>query len=97
MTSHSIDTFPEYINWKDIGCELCPSCLNCTLPRCIEEEPRGKQKLRMKMRSRQIADMHRSGKPLEDIARTFNISVRTVQRVLSAQQNGNGREKDNAV
>ena len=37
----------EYANWKDGGCDLHPACLECPLPKCIEEEPRGRQKRRL--------------------------------------------------
>jgi hypothetical protein len=91
MTTEEIDLLPEYIDWKDKGCDLCPTCLDCALPRCVEEEPRGKQRLRMKTRSQQIAAMKQAGKSIDEIAKAFGISTRTVHRALVAARNGKGR------
>jgi AraC-like DNA-binding protein len=75
---------PEYSNWKDGGCELFPSCLNCPLPHCVEEKPRGKQKLRLEARDNLIAHLRSRGKETAEIARLYRISQRTVQRILKA-------------
>lgn len=77
------DIPPDNINWQDRGCELFPSCLNCPLPQCIEEEPRGKQRLRMLARDSQMVQMKQQGKSTAEIARFFHLSQRTVQRSLS--------------
>lgn len=85
---------PDDINWKDNGCDLNPACLSCPLPRCIEEEPRGKQKLRMLARASHMAQLKRQGKSTREIAALFNISQRTVQRVLAAGESpGENKEK----
>jgi hypothetical protein len=75
---------PEDSNWKDGGCELFPSCLNCPLPHCVEERPHGKQKLRLAARSHRIAQLKRRGKDTAEIARLCRISQRSVQRILKA-------------
>ena len=36
------DLPPEYCHYKDEGCELAKSCLNCPFPGCIYDEPGGK-------------------------------------------------------
>ncbi len=72
----------EYGNWKDGGCDLYPACLECPLQRCIEEEPRGRQKRRIADRARQIKEMHARGKTSREIAAAFGVSTRTVQRAL---------------
>jgi hypothetical protein len=77
---------PDDSNWKDKGCELSPSCLNCSLPRCIEEEPRGKQRLRMLARTSRMAQLEHQGKSTREIARLFHVSQRTVQRALSPRK-----------
>jgi transposase-like protein len=79
------DFSADDINWKDSGCELFPACLTCPLPYCIEDKPRGKQKLLMLTRAGQMAELKRGGKSTREIARRFKVSQRTVQRTLAAR------------
>ena len=76
------DVLPQDIQWRDEGCELFPSCLNCPRSRCIEDEPRGKQKARSQARARRMAARRQEGKSVRQIAELYGVSVRTVQRVL---------------
>jgi len=76
------DLLPQDIQWRDQGCGLFPSCLNCPRARCIEEEPRGKQKLRSQARARHMAALREQGKTVVQIAGLYGVSVRTVQRAL---------------
>ncbi len=73
----------EYVNWKDAGCDLSPACLECPLPRCIEEEPRGRQRRRLEHRAAAMNELRRQGKNTREIAAAFRVSERTVQRALS--------------
>ena len=86
MTSSRIATtennFPDDVNWRDRGCEAHPACLSCPLPQCLEEQPRGKQKLRMQTRASHMAQLKQQGKSTREIAAMFQVSQRTVQRVL---------------
>ena len=70
-------------NWKDNGCELSAACLSCPLPSCIEEKPRGRQKLRMDARASQMVGLRSQGKSTREIATLFQVSQRTVQRTLA--------------
>jgi hypothetical protein len=83
MTTSKPDLPPDTVNWKDTGCELFPACLNCPLPHCIEEEPRGKQKLQLNHRNSRMAELKRRGESIGEIARLFRVSQRTVQRALA--------------
>jgi len=76
---------PDEVNWRDEGCEVFGSCLNCPLPRCVEEEPRGQQRLRLAARDRRVVELRRSGKSVKDIAGLFGVSRRTVERALRAE------------
>jgi transposase-like protein len=76
------DVLPQDIQWRDQGCELFPSCLNCPRPRCIEDEPRGKQKQRSQARARRMGALRGEGKTVRQIAEVYGVSVRTVQRAL---------------
>lgn len=83
MLTREFDIIPDDVNWKDTGCEIYPSCLNCPLDKCMEEEPRGRQRLRMLARSTRIAELKDQGKSISEIARYFQVSPRTVQRALA--------------
>jgi len=83
QTAAKTDSLPDDSNWKDHGCEFHPACLSCPLSSCIEEQPRGKQKLRMLARAGHMAQLKRQGKTTGEIARLFGVSQRTVQRVLA--------------
>ena len=38
---NELDLPPEYCRYRDEGCELADSCLNCPLSKCIYDEPGG--------------------------------------------------------
>jgi hypothetical protein len=72
----------EYSNWKDAGCDLSPACLECPLPRCIEEQARGRQKRRLGARAGTMQEMRGRGLTVREIAAAYAVSTRTVQREL---------------
>ena len=76
----------EYSNWKDTGCELFPLCLECPFPRCLEEQPRGKQQTRLKLRAFAMRKMRLSGVGVRTVAMAFGVSVRTVQREMKRRK-----------
>jgi DNA-binding CsgD family transcriptional regulator len=82
MIGSELDLLPDEIEWRDEGCEFFPSCLNCPLPKCVEDEPRGQQRLRMAARKRRMTELRRIGKSVKEIAELFGVSRRTVQRAL---------------
>ena len=86
MLADDVDLLPEEIDWCDEGCDIFPSCLNCPLPRCIEEEPRGKQRLRTSARAKRMVAFRQNGKSVREIAELFGVTERTVQRALRARQ-----------
>ncbi len=49
-----MDVLPEYCRYRDEGCELFSSCLDCPLPRCTEDIPRGKQRHKKERRNKEI-------------------------------------------
>ncbi len=78
-----LDLPPEYCHYKDEGCELAESCLNCPFPSCIYDEPGGKQHLLKRQRDREIVRLFKKeGKGVKELAAIFGISQRTVQRAL---------------
>ncbi len=83
----------EYVNWKDRGCDLYPACLECPMQRCIEEEPRGRQKRRLAVRAELMKEMRAGGISSREIAAAFGVSARTVQRALGRCGNGSKTEE----
>ena len=78
------DDRPEYIHYKDEGCELSPSCLECPFERCILEEG-GVASARKKERNQEIKDLANQGVTVPELAERYGVNVRTIQRVLSSK------------
>ena len=79
------DLPPEYCRYRDEGCELADSCLNCSFPQCIYDEPGGRQHWLKKMRNREIARLFiNEGKGAKELALTFGVNQRTIQRALQS-------------
>ena len=77
------DLPPEYCHYRDEGCDLANSCLNCPFPQCIYEQHGGRQHWLKKLRDREIARLFSSeGKGVKELALMFGVSQRTVQRAL---------------
>jgi hypothetical protein len=81
------DPLPEHCHYRDEGCELAESCLNCPFSRCIYDEPGGKQHFVKTLRDREIRRRYRSGSSLRELAALFGISQRTVHRALKKVEN----------
>ncbi len=77
-----LDLPPEYCRYQDEGCELGESCLNCRLPICIYDEPRGRQQWLKRERDKEMIRLFKKGKEVKELALMFSISQRTVQRAL---------------
>ena len=78
-----MDGLPEYFRYRDEGCELFPSCLDCPLPRYIEDIPRGKQRHQKELRNQEILKLfYAEGESVKQLAYKFGVSQRTVQRAL---------------
>ncbi len=77
------DLLPEQCTYRDEGCELAISCLNCPFPNCVLEQPGGKQRWLRRNRDREIVRLYTSeGKGTKELAERFGVNPRTVQRVL---------------
>ncbi len=86
------DLPPEYCHYRDEGCELSGSCLNCPLTRCVYDEPGGKQRWRKRLRAKEMARLFTTGgKGLKELALMFGVSQRTVQRALKVTLGGSTR------
>ncbi|HXF50100.1 MAG TPA: helix-turn-helix domain-containing protein [Dehalococcoidia bacterium] len=79
------DALPEHMTYRDEGCELAPRCLECPLPRCKYDEPGGARRLRVETRDRALIDVWRAeGLTVNELARRFGVSRRSVFRILQA-------------
>jgi hypothetical protein len=79
------DALPEFTDYSDSGCDLYPSCLSCPLPRCRYDDPGGAAAMLRTGRNAAIARLaSRDGLTVEELARAFGVSRRTVFRVLAA-------------
>ncbi len=78
-----VDVLPEESDYPDRGCDLCPVCLNCPLPRCRYDEPPSKRYEGKRRRDREIQRLRRAeGSGIKDLASTFGLSRRTIHRIL---------------
>lgn len=76
------DSLPEQTRYRDDGCEVSPSCLDCPLPRCRYEEPGGLRGMINGYRDRQIVESRLNGEPVETLAERHGLSRRTIFRIL---------------
>jgi len=89
------DALPEHIRYRDTGCELSPSCLNCTLPLCRYDQPpdlfgaarrlrmRERMSLRTRGRDEEIVRLRCHERlSMKVLARRFGVSRNTVSRIL---------------
>ena len=90
-----LDLPPEYCHYRDDGCELATaylgyksSCLNCPFPKCIYDQSRGRQCWLKRQRDREIVRLFTTeGEGVKELALSFGISQRTVQRALKRAKN----------
>lgn len=76
------DSRPEFVHYKDEGCELAPSCLECPFDRCILEEG-GVASARKQERNQEIKELANKGVTVPELAERYGVNIRTIQRVLS--------------
>ena len=88
-----LDLPPEYCQYRDEGCELADSCLECPFPRCIYDEWGGKQRWLKKVRAREIIRLFTiERKGIKELALMFGVSQRTIQRALKDESGKPGRK-----
>ena len=95
MSDFELDLPPEYCHYHDEGCEISGSCLDCPLPRCVYDQPRGRQRWLKKNRDRELVRRFTiEGKGVKELALEFGVSRRTVQRVLRNLNDGGMSEDE---
>ena len=83
---------PENTVYRDTGCDLAPSCLECPLALCKYDDPKGARRDRNVMRDTEILRLFAQGLKISTIALKVHISDRTVYRVLQRELGGAGNE-----
>jgi hypothetical protein len=83
-SSEFTDLPPEFCQYRDEGCSASPTCLYCPLPCCLYEEGCRRNK---SLRDQEIVRLHNEEKQtLGELAVRFDLSQRTIRRVLKASQ-----------
>lgn len=84
-----MDVIPEHFPYRDNGCSVSPSCLQCPLPQCKYDDPGWLTRVRRDSRDNQVLRTRRDeGVTVVEVARRFHISQRTVHRIMARSQNG---------
>ncbi len=73
---------PEYATYRDTGCEMASSCLDCPLALCKYDDPTWGQRRDLTVRDDEIIRLHELGIRVQEIAGRIGVSSRTVYRVL---------------
>ncbi|MFN3974630.1 MAG: Mor transcription activator family protein [Dehalococcoidia bacterium] len=85
-----LDALPDYYPYKDEGCEVSSSCLNCPLPLCKYDDPQGYQRWLAQQREERDQRIwetrQREGLTVPQLAQRFGVSQRTVFRALARQR-----------
>jgi len=76
------DTLPEGIHYRDDGCEYSPRCLICPLPICKFDDAGWIARDSRAIRNDGIIAMSIDGGGVVAIALAFEVSTRTVFRVI---------------
>ncbi len=76
------DTLPENTRYKDDGCDVSTSCLDCPLSLCKFDDPSWLQRGSRRTRDDEIYRLRRERVPVAEISNRFGISTRTVHRIV---------------
>jgi hypothetical protein len=83
LTNTELDLPPENCQYRDNGCELADSCLNCPFPECIYAQPGGKQRWLRSLRDKEVLRLFTAqSKGVKELAVMLGVSRRTIQRIL---------------
>ncbi len=83
LTPVRSDTLPEHSTYRDGGCEVSRSCLQCPLPMCKFDDPGWLQRENRRSRDEAMLRARRQeGLSVPVVAARFRVSTRTVHRVL---------------
>ena len=82
------DRLPDYSEYRDQGCDLSPSCLRCPLPKCRHDKQEGGRRVSKRLRDLEIFRQRTaSGRSISEMATEFDLSKRTIQRIIRRLSN----------
>jgi hypothetical protein len=91
LDESALDLLPEYCHYQDDGCEFAASCLNCPFPECIYAQPGGRQQWLKSLRDSEVLKLFGGkNKSVKQLAEMFDVSQRTIQRILKRARDGSG-------
>ena len=77
------DRLSDYSDYRDEGCDLAPSCLECTLPRCrLDIQSEGRRGTKMLRDSEILRQLRLERKSVSELAHDYGVSVRTIYRII---------------
>ena len=83
------DRLPDYSEYRDQGCDLSPSCLRCPLPKCRYDKQEGGRRVSKRLRDLEIFRQRTaSGRSISELATEFDLSKRTIQRIIRRSSDG---------
>jgi hypothetical protein len=82
LRQNKLDRLPEYMPYRDEGCDLAPSCLACPFEVCRYDALGGIAGLLRSQRDQAIARRKQEGLTPTQLANEFNVSIRSIYRVL---------------
>ena len=78
-----MDALPENYPYRDDGCEASRSCLRCHLPWCKYDDPTAYHRARRESRDTRVIEIRNAqGGTVEQLAKHFGVSQRTIHRIL---------------
>jgi hypothetical protein len=77
------DVRPEFVRYRDVGCDLHSACLTCPLPVCKEELSHGSRAVRARMRGLQIALLASEGHSVRWIAQVMGVTTRSIYKSMA--------------
>lgn len=83
----SVDALPEHMSYRDEGCDLYPSCLNCPLPKCRYDEPGWVHRAARATRHQKMVELYATTPlSINQLAAQLGVSSRTVHRALARRR-----------
>ena len=89
------DPRPEFFQYKDEGCRHARSCLGCPFPQCRYDRRRRKRQTSRERRDGRIVKLFRRGKNVKELAEFFQVSQRTVHRIVGRKNSIRKRKNRN--
>lgn len=83
FTIHNNIITNHHLNVNLLISQMQGGCLNCPFKECIKDYPGGKKAFNKAERNLEIRRLWREGKSPKELAPQFNLTLRTIQRIVS--------------